>query len=89
MERFLLKQDIVDRIKKDQILYGQVASLANVTILSMRILLVNNSAKLTQASVLNHLKNYLGVESESELLDVVPDTDHNDNKPSPIMQASH
>lgn len=89
MEKLLLKQDIVDKIKSDQILYGQVAYLIDVTILSMRTVLNENSPKLTQASVLNHLKNYLGLENESELLEVVPDSGDNNNAHTAQLQATH
>lgn len=89
MEKFLLKQEIVDKIKSDQILYGQVAYLIGVTILSMRIVLNENSAKLTQASVLRHLKEYLGIEDESELLEVIPDSDDKDNLKTSNLQEVH
>jgi hypothetical protein len=86
MEKFVLKQDIVDKIKGDQILYGQVAFLMDTAILSMRTILNERSEKLTQASVLNHLKNYLGLESESELLEVVSDSGCNNNTQEPQLQ---
>ncbi|HXS59008.1 MAG TPA: hypothetical protein VN726_22950 [Hanamia sp.] len=89
MERFLLKQEYVDKIKNDQILYGQIAYLIGVTILSMRAVLNENSPKLTQASALRHLKNYWGIENESELLEVIPDSEDNNNTHPSIMQASH
>lgn len=88
MERFILKQEIVDKIKKDQILYGHVAALTDTTILSMRVVLRDNSVKLTQASVLNHLKNYLGIENDSDLLEVVSDSEDNNNTPTPHLQAT-
>lgn len=88
MERFILKQEIVDKIKSDQILYGQMAYLIGVTILSMRVVLNENSPKLTQASALNHLKKYLGLDSESELLELVYDSENNNNTLSPIMQEN-
>jgi hypothetical protein len=87
MDRFLLKQDIVDKIKNDQVLYGQIAYLIGVTILSMRAVLNENSPKLTQASSLAHLKKYLGYENESDLLEVV--TGDNNNTQEPQLQETH
>lgn len=78
MDRLILKQEIVDAIKKDQVLYGKVATLIDVTILSMRKVLNDNSRKLTEASVLKFLKEYLGVD-ESELLESVEKSDCNIN----------
>ena len=89
MERFALKQDIVDEIKKDPILYGQVASLTGHTILSMRkVLNDNNSVKLTQVTVLNHLSDYLK-KNQNSLLEVVTETGSNNNTSNPIMQETH
>ena len=89
MERFALKQDIVDEIKKDPILYGQIASLTGHTILSMRkVLNDNNSVKLTQVTVLNHLSDYLK-KNQNSLLEVVTETGSNNNTSNPIMQATH
>ena len=89
MERFALKQDIVDEIKKDPILYGQIASLTGHTILSMRkVLNDNNSVKLTQVTVLNHLSDYLK-KNQNSLLEVVTETGSNNNTSNPIMQETH
>ena len=89
MERFALKQDIVDEIKKDPILYGQIASLTGHTILSMRkVLNDNNSVKLTQVTVLNHLSDYLK-KNQNSLLEVVTETGSNNNTSNPIMQEIH
>ena len=89
MERFALKQDIVDEIKKDPILYGQIASLTGHTILSMlKVLNDNNSVKLTQVTVLNHLSDYLK-KNQNSLLEVVTETGSNNNTSNPIMQETH
>jgi hypothetical protein len=89
MDRFLLKQDIVDKIKSDQVLYGQIAYLIGVTILSMRAVLNENSPKLTQASSLAHLKKYLGYENESDLLEVVTESGGNNNTEEAQLQETH
>lgn len=89
MERFALKQDIVDEIKKDPILYGQVASLTGHTILSMRkVLNDNNSIKLTQLTVLKHLSDYFKI-NQNDLLDVVTEKDDNISTVFPQLQKTH
>jgi hypothetical protein len=89
MERFILKQDIVEDIKKDPILYGQIASITGHTILSMRkVLNDNNSPKLTQLGVLKHLSEYLHKEQE-DLLEVVTDSGDNNNQESLELQETH
>jgi len=89
MERFALKQDIVDEIKKDPILYGQVASLTGHTILSMRkVLNDNNSIKLTQLTVLKHLSDYFKI-NQNDLLDVVTEKDDNISTIFPQLQETH
>lgn len=78
MERLALKEEIVERIKKDQLLYGKIAYVMGVSVTSMpRILADNNriltskkaaSTKLTDASTLRILREHLGVTQDSELL---------------------
>lgn len=76
MERLILKKEVLDRIKKDPILYGQVASLTGHTILSMRKVLDENKPKLTQFSVLKHLSEYLKID-QNDLLEVEPEDNNN------------
>lgn len=77
MERLILKKEVLDRIKKDPILYGQVASLTGHTILSMRKVLDENKPKLTQFSVLKHLSEYLKIKDQNDLLEVEPEDNNN------------
>jgi hypothetical protein len=89
MERFALKQDIVDVIKKDPILYGEIASLTGHTILSMRkVLNDNNSIKLTQLTVLKHLSDKLKI-NQNDLLEVVTEKEYNDNIKNSLIQVIH
>jgi hypothetical protein len=89
MERFALKKDIVDEIKKDPILYGQIASLTGHTILSMRkVLNDNNSVKLTQVTVLKHLSDYLKI-NQKNLLEVVTEKEDNINTQISQLQETH
>lgn len=78
MKTLVLKKDIVDAIKKDQILYGQIASMTDHTILSMRVVLDRNiSPRLTQISVLNHLAKYFNKDINDLLEEVtIEETDN-------------
>lgn len=71
MERLILKQEYVDAIKKDGLLYGEVAAALNRTPGSLRKILVDNDQKLTQASVLRILCKHLGGLQDSDLLTVL------------------
>ena len=74
VERLVLKQEVLDRIKNDPELYGAVAKAIGpdgVSPLSLPKLLYANDPKLTQATVLRILRERLGVEQDNELLVVV------------------
>lgn len=68
MELLILKQEIVDKVKEDQILYGKVAKALGIGAPSLIYLLRVNSTKLTQASVMMVLKDHLNIKKDSELL---------------------
>jgi hypothetical protein len=67
MENIILKQDIVDKIKTDPILFGQVSQALDIKPISLYNVLAQNHIKLTQAGVMIVLREYLGVQ-DSELL---------------------
>lgn len=69
MDRLILKQEIVDTIKKDGLLYGKVAAALDRTPGSLRKILVDNDEKLTQAGVLRILREHLGIKKDMELLE--------------------
>lgn len=71
MEQLILKQKIVEAIKKDTILYGKVAFILGVSIRSMERILIANRPELTQAAILKLLKDHLGKKQDSELLEPV------------------
>lgn len=68
MERLILKQEMVDAITGDGLLYGKVAYILDLKPGSLKKILSDNDPKLTQASVLRILKEHLGVSQDSELL---------------------
>lgn len=72
MNRLILKQEVLDAIKKDGFLYGKVAVALNRTPGSLRKILAENDQKLTQASVLRIIKEHLGKSEDNELLEEIP-----------------
>lgn len=71
MDRLILKQEIVDTIKSDQLLYGKVAYILNIGAPSLRAVLKAKHEKLTQAAVLRIIREHLGIKKDSELLEPV------------------
>ncbi len=69
MGELILKKEILEKIKKDPVLFGKVAECLDTTVRYGLILVHNNDVKLTQANVLRILKNYLGVTKDSDLLE--------------------
>lgn len=68
MEKLVLKQSVVDKIKEDSVLFGQVANALYIKPISLYSVLAQNNIKLTQAGVMMVLREYLG-EQDSELLE--------------------
>lgn len=68
MDRLILKQEVLEAIKKDGLLYGKVAVALDRTPGSLRKILADNDEKLTQAGVLRILREHLGVAQDNELL---------------------
>lgn len=72
MDRLILRSEIVDAIKRDQLLYGKMAYLLGVSIRSMPRILAANSPKLTEAAVIKILKEHLKISKDSDLLMPTP-----------------
>lgn len=68
MGQIVLKQEIVDKIKTDAELFGKVATVLDISPLSLPRLLYANDIKLTQAGVLRILCEHLGEIQDSNLL---------------------
>jgi hypothetical protein len=71
MEQLILKQSVVDAIKRDPILYAQVANALGRSSYSLPRILILNDPRLTQATILKLLKNHLKVSKDSDLLTVM------------------
>jgi hypothetical protein len=67
MKRLGLNTKILDRVRTDQELNGIVAKSINTSTLSMPRLLKENHPKLTQASALLAIREYLGVQDKDIL----------------------
>jgi hypothetical protein len=68
MEQLVLKHSIIEKIKKDQILFGKVAATLELSIRTMSDLLPTNPPRLANASVLKVLREHLNITEDSELL---------------------
>lgn len=73
MER--LKQEIVERIQNDAVLFGKVANALGIKPVSLPQTLAANSSKLTQLGVIRVLMEHLEVTKDSELLTEMQETE--------------
>jgi hypothetical protein len=67
-EKIGLTKEVLGRIKSDADLWAGICKILNISPSSIQTLLFKNDARLTQASVLEFLKNELGVQSTDYLL---------------------
>jgi hypothetical protein len=70
MKQWVLKEEVIDAIKSDQLLYGKVAKALSVNITSMPRILVNKSVKLTQVTVLEVIASHLQ-KKQKDLIELV------------------
>lgn len=68
MNRIVLKNEIVEKIKSDPVLLKKVADSLGISDKSMPRLLYGNDQKLTTAGVLRILREYLGITKDNQLL---------------------
>lgn len=88
MEREVLKQNILDRIKRDPMLYGKVAAELKISPTSLPRLIYDKDNRLTQRGVLRILSDHLNMANQNDLLEEVSDSENNNNTLSPIMQEN-
>ena len=69
MAKLVLKQEILEKVKTDPVLFGEVMEELDTTPSYGLQLLKNNSIKLTQAGVLQIIKDYLKVPQDMDLLE--------------------
>jgi hypothetical protein len=87
MESIVLKQDIIEDIKKDAFLFGKIAQALNVVPSSLINILRVNSSKLTQIIVLKILCEHLNIENQEDLLETI--SGDNNNTQEPQLQETH
>jgi len=68
-EKIGLTKEVLGRIKSDVDLWAGICKILNISPSSIQTLLFKNDARLTQASVLEFLKNELGMQSTDLLLE--------------------
>lgn len=69
MEQMILKQEYLDKVKTDGILFGMVANALNIDPASLPRLLRSNHKKLTYINVAKTIATYLHV-SQDELYSI-------------------
>ncbi len=69
MAQLILKPEIVEEIKNNQILFGEVAKALGISIRTLFDLLPKNPPRLATASVLQVLRERLNITQDSELLE--------------------
>lgn len=89
MEREVLKQEILDKIKSDSMLYGKVGAELKISPASLPRLIYDKDNRLTQRGVLSILSEHLKIKNQEDLLEVITESEDNDNTQESIMQATH
>jgi hypothetical protein len=74
MEREVLKQEILDRIKSDSMLYGKVGAELKISPASLPRLIYDKDNRLTQRGVLRILSEHLNIENQDDLLETEIET---------------
>lgn len=73
MEQLVLKQEILDSMKKDPMLSGKVGHILGISTMTLPKMIMLNDRRLTQASVLKIIREHLGFTTDNELLTSEPE----------------
>lgn len=73
MKQMILKQEILDKMKSDPLLFGKVGFILGISSMTLPKMIMLNDRRLTQASVLRVLREHLGIKKDSELLEEMPE----------------
>lgn len=65
MEKIVLKDEILEKIKSDQILFGKVAATLGLSVRTMSDLLPKNPPRFATASVLNVILEHVKDEKDN------------------------
>jgi hypothetical protein len=69
MEREVLKQWVLDKIKSDAMLYGKIGAELKMSPASLPKLIYDKDNRLTQRGVLRILSEHLNIENKEDLLE--------------------
>lgn len=72
MEKIVLKDEVLSKIKSNGTLFGAIATVLNISPSSLPRLLINNDSRLTQADVLRILKSHLKIKNDKDLFTRAP-----------------
>jgi hypothetical protein len=73
MEQQVLKQEILDEIKRDSMLYGKIGAELDISPTSLPRLLYSNDKRLTQINVLRILSEHLKI-NQNDLFEKIRET---------------
>ena len=86
MEREVLKQAVLDKIKSDSMLYGKVGAELKISPASLPRLIYDKDNRLTQRGVLRILCEHLNIENQNDLLEVEIESGDNINTSIPQLE---
>ena len=89
MEREVLKQDVLNKIKNDPMLYGKVAAELEISPASLPRLIYDKDNRLTQRGILRILSEHLKIENHNDLLEMVTEPEDNNIEETSKMQDVH
>lgn len=72
MEREVLKQWVLDKIKSDSMLYGKIGAELKMSPASLPKLIYEKDNRLTQRGVLRILCEHLKIKKQDDLLEMEP-----------------
>lgn len=88
MEHEVLKQDILNKIKNDPMLYGKVAAELEISPASLPRLIYDKDKRLTQFGVLRILCEHLGIDNMDNILEIIFQSGDNDTTKDSKMQEA-
>lgn len=68
MAQLVLKTEILDKVRKDPMLFGKVGSCLGLSVRRLMDISYKHDPRLTQASVMQILKAHLKISDDNELL---------------------
>ena len=89
MEREVLKQSVLDKIKSDSMLYGKVGAELKISPASLPRLIYDKDNRLTQRGVLRILSEHLNIENQNDLLEVIIESGDESKSSNPQLQEIH